>query len=80
MLGDRDALRQALANLLANAIRLAPEGSTVRRARRAGRRLGVGGGRRPGPGIAAEDQASVFQRFWRATPAGPAASGAAGSA
>ena len=65
--GDRVALRQALANLLANAVRLAPEGID-------------GPGRRPdatargswmavedeGPGIAAERPATlVFQRFWR---------------
>jgi signal transduction histidine kinase len=63
--GDRDALRQALANLMANAIRLSPTGSTVR----------VRGGRHEawvwmaveddGPGIAFEDQERVFQRFWR---------------
>lgn len=63
--GDRDALRQALANLLANAIRLSPAGTTVR----------VRGGRHDpwvwmsvedeGPGIAPEDQDRVFQRFWR---------------
>lgn len=63
--GDRDALRQALANLLANAIRLSPLGTTVR----------VRGGRHDpwvwmsvedeGPGIAPDDQDRVFQRFWR---------------
>lgn len=63
---DRLALRQALANLLANALRVAPEQSTVR----------VSAGRKPGwiwlgvedegPGIAAEDQERVFQRFYRA--------------
>jgi signal transduction histidine kinase len=63
--GDRNALRQALANLLANATRLAPPGSSVRT--RAGREgpwiwLAVDD---QGPGIAAEDQARIFQRFWR---------------
>ncbi len=63
--GDRDALRQALANLIANAVRLSPSGTTVR----------VRGGRHDpwvwmsveddGPGIAPEDQERVFQRFWR---------------
>jgi signal transduction histidine kinase len=63
---DRLALRQALANLLANALRVSPERTTVR----------VSAGRKPGwiwmgvedqgPGIAADDQDRVFQRFWRA--------------
>lgn len=63
--GDRIALRRALANLLTNAVRLAPEGSTI----------SVGTGTHEGrvwlsvadegPGIAAEDRVKVFQRFWR---------------
>jgi signal transduction histidine kinase len=63
--GDHNALRRAMANLLANAVRYAPAGSTIR----------VTGGRQEpwvwmavedaGPGIALEDQQRVFQRFWR---------------
>jgi len=63
--GDRSALRRALANLVANAVRLAPQDSTVRVASsQAGERalLSVA---EEGPGIAAKDQPSVFQRFWR---------------
>jgi signal transduction histidine kinase len=66
--GDPVALKQALANLLANAVRLAPEGS----------RVTVGGGRHgdqvwmavrdEGPGIAPADQERVFERFWRGDP------------
>lgn len=66
--GDRLAIRQALANLLANAIRLSPSGTIVR----------VTAGREvpwiwmavtdEGPGIAPEDQDRVFQRFWRGEP------------
>jgi signal transduction histidine kinase len=66
VVGDEDALRQALANLAGNAVRLAPEGSRVR----------IGAGREPdgwswlavaddGPGIPAEQHDLVFQRFWR---------------
>ena len=76
--GDRDALRQALANLLANAIRLSPSGSTVR----------VRGGRHDlwvwmaveddGPGIAPEDHEAVFQRFWRGEAGGGRSEGRSG--
>jgi signal transduction histidine kinase len=70
---DRLALRQALANLLANALRVSPPNTTVR----------VSAGRKPGwiwlgvedqgPGIATADQDRVFQRFYR----GDAANGEA---
>jgi signal transduction histidine kinase len=63
--GDRSALRQALANLLDNAVRLAPAGSTI----------SVGAGidgpwawaavTDEGPGLTPADQAQVFRRFWR---------------
>lgn len=62
---DATALRQAIANLLANAIRHAPSGSAIRLA------AGSEGGwvwtavEDHGPGIAHEDQAHVWQRFWR---------------
>lgn len=63
--GDRVALRQAAANLLANAVRLAPEGSTIRVVTDADDsevRLAVVD---EGPGIAPEHRNLVFQRFWR---------------
>jgi signal transduction histidine kinase len=63
--GDRAALRQALRNLVDNAVRVAPRGSTVT----------IAGGHRhdwawlavtdEGPGIPADEQALVFRRFWR---------------
>lgn len=65
VVGDAASLRRALANLLANALAVAPDGSVVR----------VEGGAEPGevaltvadegPGIAPEHHAAVFQRFWR---------------
>jgi signal transduction histidine kinase len=64
--GDRDALKRAVGNLLENAVRLAPEGSRIRLA------TGSEGDRAwiavadEGPGISPEDQAHVFDRFWRA--------------
>lgn len=62
---DRVAVRQAVANLVANAVRLAPEATTVRLA------LGVAGSWAwiavddAGPGVPAEDRERVFERFWR---------------
>lgn len=63
--GDPVALRRALANLLANAIRLAPEESVI--SIRAGEVddwvwMGV---QDQGPGLSATDQQRVFRRFWR---------------
>lgn len=64
--GDRVALRQVVANLVANAVRLAPEGTAVR----------VASGRDgvwawiavddAGPGIPEVERELVFERFWRA--------------
>ena len=68
VIGDRLALRQALGNLLANAIRYSPEGTTVRL------RGGIDGPwvwiavEDQGAGIDPEDQDRVFQRFWRGNP------------
>ncbi len=68
VIGDRLALRQALGNLLANAIRYSPEGSTVRL------RGGLDGPwvwmavEDQGPGIDPSDRDRVFQRFWRGNP------------
>jgi signal transduction histidine kinase len=66
VIGDRDALKRAVANLLENAVRLAPASSRIKLA------TGSEGDRAwvavadEGPGIAAEDQPHVFDRFWRA--------------
>ena len=76
--GDRDALKRAVANLLENAVRLAPEGSRIRLA------TGSEGDQAwiavadEGPGIAPEDQPHVFDRFWRADKARSRADGGTG--
>lgn len=63
--GDRLALRQAVANLVANAVRLAPErtriwiGTSVESGEACVRVTDEG------PGIADEDRPHVFDRFWR---------------
>jgi len=63
--GDSIALRRALANLLANAIRLAPVGSTISiRAARVDDWVWMGV-QDQGPGISISDQQRVFRRLWR---------------
>ena len=63
--GDRSALKRAQANLVSNALRVAPAGSVVHcRAGRAGGWLWFGV-RDVGRGIAPDDQALVFRRAWR---------------
>ncbi len=63
--GDPLQLREALANLIDNALRYTPRGSTITlRVQRApdGARLAVEDN---GPGLNPEELAHVFQRFWR---------------
>ena len=64
--GDPDAFKRAVANLLENAVRLAPAGSRIRVA--TGREGGWAWASvaDQGPGILPEDQPRVFDRFWRA--------------
>ena len=78
VVGDRDALKRAVANLLENAVRLAPAGSRIRLA------TGSEGDRAwiavndEGPGIPPEHQQRVFDRFWRADRARSRADGGTG--
>ncbi|TDC83683.1 HAMP domain-containing sensor histidine kinase, partial [Actinomadura sp. 7K507] len=73
VIGDHDALRRAVANLVSNAVRLAPAGTAITvAAGRTGGRHGAGQGgwqwiavKDAGPGIHAADQDRVFDRFWR---------------
>ena len=63
--GDALALRRAANNLLANAIRLAPEHSTISVAvepRNGKASLSVTD---EGPGLSAEERIVVFDRFWQ---------------
>jgi len=65
VIGDADALRRAVGNLLSNAVRLAPASSTVSIATgRTGSWLWIAVADQ-GPGIAPEDLRRVFDRFWR---------------
>jgi signal transduction histidine kinase len=63
--GDRSALKRAQANLVSNALRVAPAGSIIHcRAGRAGGWVWFGV-RDAGRGIAADEQPLVFRRAWR---------------
>lgn len=63
--GDRTALKQALANLLANAVRLAPSESVIEvTAGREGDEVWFAV-KDEGPGIDPADQEKVFERFYR---------------
>jgi signal transduction histidine kinase len=63
MIGDHDALRRAVGNLLSNAVRLTSSTITIATGRMAGWLwLTVTD---DGPGIAEDDQPRIFDRFWR---------------
>ncbi|MHB1016921.1 MAG: sensor histidine kinase [Coriobacteriia bacterium] len=75
---DADRLTQAVGNLLSNAARYTPEGGTVRvRLLRDGADAVIEVAD-SGMGVAEEDRARVFTRFWRADPARNRASGGLG--
>jgi signal transduction histidine kinase len=78
VMGDGDALKRAVANLLENAVRLAPTGSRIRLAVGSERGLAWVAVSDEGPGIAAEQQPRVFDRFWRADKARSRADGGTG--
>jgi signal transduction histidine kinase len=64
VIGDPDALRRAVGNLISNAVRLAPSGTRIAVAAghlRGWHWIAV---RDQGPGIPAEHQERVFDRFW----------------
>jgi len=66
VIGDGVALRQALGNLLGNAVRLAPERSRITLSAGHDGDLAWMAVEDEGPGIPAEQRPLVFQRFWRA--------------
>jgi signal transduction histidine kinase len=76
--GDRTALKRALANVVENALRHAPSGSTVRL--ESGRRDGWAwvAVDDNGPGVAREHQQRIFDRFYRVDAARSRAAGGSG--
>jgi heavy metal sensor kinase len=67
---DRGVCRHALVNVLDNAIKYGPSGSTIRVTVRRDAGMAVVEVQDEGPGVSAEDREKVFQRFYRAGHAG----------
>lgn len=68
--GDAPALRRAVANLVSNAVRLAPANTTITLSVYASGTDAVLTVADEGPGIAPSDMPKVFERFWRGDDAG----------
>ncbi|MBX6747179.1 MAG: HAMP domain-containing histidine kinase, partial [Acetobacteraceae bacterium] len=66
IVGDRDLLLQAVANLLDNAIKFTPPGGTVRLSARAAPGMAEVAVTDNGPGLSPEDRAHAGERFFRA--------------
>jgi signal transduction histidine kinase len=65
---DVPSVRRAVANLVDNAIRYAPDGSTVTLEIRAGEATASVLVHDRGPGIPSDEQEQIFERFWRGDP------------
>lgn len=70
VMGDGPALRRAVGNLVVNAVRLAPTGSTVAIDVQSAPDCVTLSVADEGPGIALADREAVFDRFWRGGDAG----------
>ncbi len=68
--GSEAAIRRAVTNLVVNAVRLAPEETTVELVVKAERDLAVVSVIDEGPGIPTEHHDAVFERFWRGSETG----------
>lgn len=78
VLGDRDRLHQAVANLIANALRHTPEGTSVEVSVSIENDRVVVKVADQGPGLDPETLEHAFDRFWRADPARTRATGGVG--
>lgn len=76
--GSGDRLRQVMDNLLDNALRYAPSGTCVEVTVSASEGRAIARVHDHGPGVPAEAQAHIFERFYRADPARARRSGGAG--
>lgn len=75
---DRDTLRLALMNLLANAIRFTPAGGAIRVSVSVSGQSAAIAIQDNGPGIAPEYHARIFERFYRVDPSRSQQSGGSG--
>jgi signal transduction histidine kinase len=75
---DRDRLAQVTANYLSNALRHAPDGSTIAITISSANRTVLLSVRDQGPGLAPDQLESVFERFYRVDPARSRAAGGSG--
>lgn len=66
VLGNKDMLRQATANLISNAVRYTPEGGTITVSVKKGDIMGQISVQDTGIGLTPEEAKMVFSRFWRA--------------
>jgi two-component system OmpR family sensor kinase len=66
ILGDQDHLRQAITNLITNALRHTPPGTPIEVATRLEQGIAVISVRDHGPGLDEEAKTRVFDRFWQA--------------
>ncbi len=72
VLADRVAVARILANLLTNAVKFSPGGTTVTVTARRGDRMAVLEVADQGPGVPPDQRALVFERFYRGTQDGHA--------
>ena len=75
---DADAVRQVLRNLLDNALKYAPEGSTASVRLHSDERHAIVTVRDEGPGVSPEDADHIFDRFHRGGTQGDSAKGGTG--
>lgn len=66
VLGDPDLIRQAVANLISNAVRYTPEGGSITVRVKRGDIMGSIAVQDTGIGLSPEEAKMVFSRFWRA--------------
>ena len=73
--GDKDLMREAISNLVDNAIKFTPAGGRVELAAGTDDLGPYASVADNGPGVPVEERGKIFRRFYRSDPAGPPGSG-----